>query len=87
MKDWTVSLNEADLQAPAGGSSIAAADTAWTIGGRKGADSGSWNANFYGTGRNDGTPEGVAGEFTSSFQGAELIGAFGAHNQEPDRTP
>ena len=93
-KNWEVSLGMADLAEPTAGTSVNAFGTAttaptttWEINGREGAAGGMWSANFYGTGRNDGTPEGVAGEFTASFQGAEMIGAFGAHNMEPDRTP
>ena len=68
--------------------------TMWTMGSgadaRSGGNGGNWSGTFYvGDGpRNDGTPDGAAGEFSAQFLNAGVMaGAFGVINVTPDTTP
>ena len=53
------------------------------IGGSK-SDSGSWSGEFFGNGRDDGQPDGVAGRFDASFGDANvhIAGSYGARNND-----
>ena len=53
--------------------------TQWTIGQEKATASGSWNARFYGTVKNEHQPKGIAGNFHSAFGlDGHMIGGFSA---------
>ena len=84
---WKVTLNEISLNAAANFASTAGgegADNAVAeIAGSK-SDSGSWSGMFFGTGRDDGQPDGVAGRFDASFDDANvyIAGSYGARNDD-----
>lgn len=68
------------------------AGTVWSMGDRDAAADGNWSGTFYvgvdKAPRNDGTPDGAAGEFAAAFEDqGRMVGAFGAINTTPDTTP
>ena len=68
------------------------AGTAWTMGERTAGANGNWNGTFYvgvdNAARNDGTPDGAAGEFSAQFGAVgAMVGAFGVINTTADTTP
>ena len=84
---WKVTLNEIALDAgdaTFGSAGPTDVDNAVAeIGGIK-SDMGSWSGSFFGNGREDGQPDGVAGRFDATFTGANahIAGSYGARNDD-----
>ena len=96
MMDWTVSLEETVLS-DAGAFNTetdATGDTAsnsvvWTINKEKAPRDGSWSGNLYDQGSNN-EPQAATGMFTAVYKEGSnnhtighMVGAFGAHNEDP----
>ena len=83
---WSVALQKAMFETDKFGTAETPDDdrTVWSIGGAKGAASGSWEAQMYDDKKDDGSnvPDTVLGSFHSMISNThEMVGAFGAEKQ------
>ena len=86
-RDWSVTLNEADIANATGTFADPDNGTVWTMGVDQAGAAGSWSGTFYeapAAGDYEGTPTTALGEFRASHGNVgQMAGAFGATHEGP----